>query len=116
MTGGKMKGKQGAIGIVVSQFNGEITGRMLEEAKRAAEKRGAKVLAVVSVPGAYEIPLAAKKLLARTDISAVAAVGAVITGETKHDEAIMHAICASLLAVSLEAGKPVGLGIIGPGD
>ena len=80
-----------------------------------AKKHGIKVVAEVSVPGAFEIPVAAKKLLEREDVEGVATVGAVIRGETMHDEVIGHAVATALLRLSLKYGKPVGLGIIGPG-
>ena len=70
--------KQVSIGIVGSQFNLEIAAPMLAEAIKEAKRQGAKVAAVVGVPGAYEIPFAVQKLLLRKDIDAVATVGAVI--------------------------------------
>jgi len=111
-----MARKKIRIGIVASQFNLEITAPMLSEAVAEAGRKGAIVAAVAEVPGAYEIPFAASRLLARKDIDCVATVGAVIKGETKHDEAIMHAICAELLRLSVQFRKPVGLGISGPGQ
>ena len=108
--------KKARLGIVASQFNLEITTVMSNEAAKEAGKLGAEVAVVLQVPGAYEIPFATAKLLQRKDIDAVATVGAVIKGETKHDEAIMGAICTELLRLSLQYGKPVGLGISGPGE
>ncbi len=104
------------LGIVSAQFNFEITTIMKNEAEREAAKLGAEVVAVLEVPGAYEIPFAAGKLLARKDIDAVATLGAVITGETAHDEVITQAICIELLRLSNQYGKPIGLGITGPGQ
>jgi 6,7-dimethyl-8-ribityllumazine synthase len=104
------------IAIVGSQFNLEITAPMLSEAVAEAKRKGAEVVATADVPGAYEIPFAVSKLLARKDVDCVATVGAVIKGETKHDEAIMGAICSELLRLSAQFGKPVGLGISGPGQ
>lgn len=103
------------LGIVMSRFNIEITSAMLREATRLAEMKGAKVMKVVEVPGAYEMPFAADMLLSRKDIDAVAAVGAVIKGQTKHDEAIMGAVCKSFSELSLKYKKPIGMGVIGPG-
>jgi 6,7-dimethyl-8-ribityllumazine synthase len=111
-----MAGKKISLGIVCANFNMEITEPMLQEAVAFAKKSGATVAATVEVPGAYEIPFAAKKLLKRKDIDAVVALGAVIKGETKHDEVIMNAICSSLSSLSLEFEKPIGLGISGPGQ
>jgi 6,7-dimethyl-8-ribityllumazine synthase len=110
-----LKGKPLTVGIVVSRFNVEITSIMVAEAVRLCRLKGLKVGAVVEVPGAFEIPLAADRLLSRKDIDAVAAVGAVIKGQTKHDEAITTAICTSFLDIEVKRGKPIGLGIIGPG-
>jgi 6,7-dimethyl-8-ribityllumazine synthase len=111
-----MAGKKIRLGIVSSQFNLEITAPMLAEASSEAKKKGAEVAAVVEVPGAYDIPFAVGRLLARRDIDAVATVGAVIKGETMHDEVIMRAVAGQLLALSIQYGKPVGLGISGPGQ
>ncbi len=108
--------KKISIAIVCANFNMEITEPMLQEAVAYAKKQGAEVKATVEVPGAYEIPFACSKLLARKDIDAIAAVGAVIKGETKHDEVITQAICSELLRLSSQSGKPIGLGISGPGQ
>ncbi|VVC00984.1 6,7-dimethyl-8-ribityllumazine synthase [uncultured archaeon] len=111
-----MAEKKIRIAIVGSQFNLEITSPMLSEAISEAKRCGAEVAATAEVPGAYEIPFAVSKFLVRKDVDCVATVGAVIKGETKHDEAIMAAICSELLALSTRSGKPVGLGISGPGQ
>jgi len=103
------------LGIVVSKFNPEITMPMLKEAIAHAKKMGAQVKSIIEVPGAYEIPFAVQKLLSRKDIDAVAAVGAVIKGQTKHDVAIMFGISKGLIGLQLKYKKPVGMGITGPG-
>lgn len=103
------------LGIVVSSFNPEITMPMLKEAIAHAKRKGAKVAAVIKVPGAYEIPFAAQKLLSKKGIDAVATVGAVIKGQTKHDVAIMYGISKGLISLQLRYKKPVGMGITGPG-
>jgi 6,7-dimethyl-8-ribityllumazine synthase len=103
------------IAVVASEFNAEVVDAMLERALDRARKKDVHVAAVVRVPGVYEIPLAVQRLLARDDVDGAVSVGAVIKGETLHDEAIMAAVCPALLEISLRAGKPVGLGITGPG-
>jgi len=103
------------VAIVASLFNREVVDRMVERALARGRERGVQVSAVVRVPGAYEIPLAAQRLLERGDVDGVVAIGAVIKGETLHDEAIMTASCSGLMDIALRAGKPVGLGITGPG-
>jgi 6,7-dimethyl-8-ribityllumazine synthase len=103
------------IAIVCSKFNGEITSKMLKAALLRAKTRGVGVVSVLFVPGAFDSPLAVKKLLKRKDVSAVAVLGAIVTGGTKHDEVIGFAIANSLSLLSMEFEKPVALGVIGPG-
>jgi 6,7-dimethyl-8-ribityllumazine synthase len=101
--------------IVAAQFNREVTDRMVETALARAKEKGVDVSSVVRVPGTFEIPLAVQQLLSRPDVDAAVALGAVIKGETLHDEALMAAVPGALLDVGLHAGKPVALGITGPG-
>mgnify|MGYP001563385900 CR=1 FL=1 len=101
--------------LVASEFNAPIPDRMVAAARRKADALGATVVAVVRVPGAWEIPLAVKRALARRDVDAVVAIGAVVKGETEHDELIAKTVAPALMRLQLEAGKPVGLGITGPG-
>ncbi len=103
------------LAIVAAEFNRDITDRMVEKALARAKERGIRVTAVVRVPGTFEIPLAVQRLLERVDVDAAIAIGAVIKGETLHDEALMAAIPKALLEVGLRAAKPVALGITGPG-
>ena len=103
------------IGIVVSEFNYDITMSMLERAKAHADFLGAKVGEIIHVPGVYDMPLAVKRLLAKKDIDGVAALGAVIEGETDHDDVVINQASRKLTDLSLEFNKPVGLGITGPG-
>ncbi|KUO40983.1 MAG: 6,7-dimethyl-8-ribityllumazine synthase [Candidatus Hadarchaeum yellowstonense] len=88
---------------------------MIEFARRHAEFLGAEIVAEVIVPGVYELPLAVKKLVQRDDIDAVVTLGAVIEGETEHDEIVMQHAARKLIDLSVEHGKPVTLGISGPG-
>ncbi|HDJ83630.1 MAG TPA: 6,7-dimethyl-8-ribityllumazine synthase [Desulfurococcaceae archaeon] len=103
------------LGIVVSEFNYDITYLMLQKALNHAEFLGAKVTIVFKVPGTYDMPLAVKALLERDDVDAVVTLGAVIQGETKHDEVVANQAARKLIDLSIEYGKPVTLGIIGPG-
>lgn len=88
---------------------------MLEFARRHAEFLGAEVAVEVLVPGVFELPLAARKLAERKDIDAVVALGAVIEGETQHDEVVMQHAARKLIDLAVQYGKPVALGISGPG-
>lgn len=110
------EGKGIRVAIVASEFNYDVTLLMLERAKEEVDFLGATLGPVVKTPGVYDIPLAAKALYARSDVDAVVALGAVIEGETQHDEVIMGQAARKLLDLSVEFGKPVGLGISGPGE
>ena len=103
------------LAIVAAEFNRDVTDVMVEKALARAEARGVRVTSVVRVPGTFEIPLAVQGLLERADTDAAVAIGAVIKGETLHDEALMAAVPKALLDVGLRTGKPIGFGITGPG-
>jgi len=103
------------LGIVVSEFNADVTYLMMERAKEHAAFLGLTVKEVVKVPGVYDMPLAAKALLGRVDVDGIVAIGAVIEGETRHDEIIMQQTTRKLMDISVETGKPIGLGITGHG-
>lgn len=103
------------IAIICSRFNSEITTKMLARAKTLCRTLGLNVFLEVSVPGVYDIPLFLEKVLKKKEINGVILLGAVKKGETDHDKIVANttAFIASKLAV--EHGKPVSLGIIGPG-
>jgi 6,7-dimethyl-8-ribityllumazine synthase len=103
------------IAIVVSEFNEEVTSRMLDVAKEKAELMKLKILHICMVPGAYDMPIIVDSLLNKKDIDAVVTLGAIIKGQTKHDEVISHAAAQALTDLSLKHKKPVSLGISGPG-
>jgi 6,7-dimethyl-8-ribityllumazine synthase len=104
-----------ALGLVVAQFNEPVTARMAEAAREAATARDATVVATREVPGAYDTPLAADRLARREEIDAVAVLGAIVSGQTDHDQVIADATARSLTDVSLDRDTPVTLGIAGPG-
>jgi 6,7-dimethyl-8-ribityllumazine synthase len=103
------------LGIVVSEFNYEVSYIMLELAKEHAEFLGAKVKEVFKVPGAFDMPLAVQKLVKMNNIDGVVTLGSVIEGETKHDEIVIQHASRKIADLSLEFNKPVSLGISGPG-
>ena len=108
-------GENMRIGIVVSEFNFDITMMMLERAKEHAKFLGVGVKKTVNVPGVFDMPLAVKKLLEKKDIDGVVTLGAVIEGETEHDELVIQHAARKITDLGLEYSKPVGLGITGPG-
>lgn len=103
------------IGIVASEFNYEITYPMVELAKEQADFLGAEVMHIVKVPGVFDMPLAVKKLLEKKTIDGVVTLGAVIEGDTKHDEIVIQHASRKIADLTLEYNKPVSLGISGPG-
>ena len=103
------------IGAVVSEFNYDITMMMLERAKENAQFLGAEITQTVKVPGVFEMGLAIKKLLEKKDIDGVVTLGAVIEGETEHDEIVIQHTSRKIADLCLEYDKPIGLGITGPG-
>ena len=103
------------IGAVVSEFNYDITMMMLERAKEHAQFLGAEINQIVKVPGVFDMGLAVKKLLERKDVDGVVTIGAVIEGETEHDDIIIQHATRKIADLALEYNKPVGLGISGPG-
>ena len=103
------------IALVVSNFNFDVTSLMQERARRHAEFLGAEISLVVHVPGVFDMALAVKKLLKRKDVDGVAMIGAVIKGDTNHDELIASAAAKAAVDLALQFDKPVGFGITGPG-
>ena len=107
--------KEYKIGLVAAEFNYEVTMLMIERAKAEAEFLGVKIVKEIKVPGVFEIPLAVKRMLEKDDVDAVITIGAVITGETKHDEVVVAQASRKDMDLGLEYDKPVGFGITGPG-
>lgn len=102
------------IGIVRAVYNEAITQKMLESASERAEELEAEV-EVVEVPGAYDTPLAADRLASQESIDAVVVLGAIVEGDTDHDEIIGHTAASKLSDVSLDRDTPVTMGVTGPG-
>jgi len=105
------------LGLVVAQFNKEspVTEEMERRARERISERGGEIVETIKVPGSYDTPLAADRLARREAIDAVVAIGAIITGDTDHDQVIADATAQGLTEVSLDRDTPVALGIIGPG-
>jgi 6,7-dimethyl-8-ribityllumazine synthase len=103
------------IALVVSDFNCEVTGLMLERARGHAALLGVEVSHVVHVPGVFDMGVVIKRLLARKDVDGVVMLGAVIKGDTEHDEVIMTAAARAAAELAVQFDKPVALGVSGPG-
>jgi 6,7-dimethyl-8-ribityllumazine synthase len=98
------------LGIVATTWHVEITGALLDRAVAAAVASGVPEPTVVRAPGAVELPVVAQALTERHD--AVVALGVVIRGGTPHFEYVCDAVTAGLTRVALDAGKPVGNGVL----
>ena len=101
--------------ILAAEFAPSIVEVMIEEATREATSFGAEVVQVARVSGAYELPLLADSLLANEHVDILIALGFIERGETQHGEVMGHVVHAALIELQLKYGKPVGIGIIGPG-
>jgi 6,7-dimethyl-8-ribityllumazine synthase len=103
------------LGLVVAEFNRDVTEEMEAAARARADERNVEIVETVHVPGAYDSPLAADRLARRDDVDAVAVVGAIKSGDTDHDQVIGNAMAQGLTDVSLDRDTPVTLGVTGPG-
>lgn len=103
------------LGFIVAEFNRDITYMMEIEAEEHAKFLGAEVTERLYVPGAYDMPLAIKKMLKENKVDAVVTIGCVIEGATQHDEIVVQHAARKIIDLSLEFEKPVTLGISGPG-
>jgi 6,7-dimethyl-8-ribityllumazine synthase len=106
------------LAIVAGRFNDAVTKPLLEGALDALRDHGADVADVplAWVPGAYEIPLVAKRLAASGDVDAVICLGAVIRGETPHFEYVAGQCAAGVTRAALDTGVPVVFGVLTTDD
>ncbi|WP_100444865.1 6,7-dimethyl-8-ribityllumazine synthase [Glycomyces xiaoerkulensis] len=98
------------VGIVATEWNAEIVGRMLERARDAAADAGCAEPTVIRVAGAVELPVAAQALARRHD--AVAALGTVIRGGTAHFDYVCKSVTEGLTRVALDESTPVAQGVL----
>ena len=111
---GKLMASSHKVGIVVGRFNEFIGSKLLEGAKDALVRHGASEedITVAWVPGAFEIPLVAKKLASSNNYDAVICLGAVIRGATPHFDVVASEVSKGVANVSLETGVPVIFGVL----
>jgi len=100
--------------LIVSRFNSFITERLLEGALDCLRRQGVSedALTVVRVPGAWEIPLVAKRLAQGRAFDAVICLGAVIRGSTPHFDYVAAEVSKGIAQVSLESAVPIAFGIL----
>lgn len=111
---GKIVAKGMKFGIVASRFNDFICGRLIEGAVDALLRAGTddQDITIIKVPGAFEIPLAAKKLAKTGTFDAVIGLGAVIRGATPHFEYVSSEVSKGIANVSLDTEVPIAFGVI----
>lgn len=111
---GKLIAKNNKYGIVVGRFNEFIGGKLLSGALDALKRHGITEdnIEIAWVPGAFEIPLAAKKMVSMNQYSAVICLGAVIKGATPHFDFVSSEVSKGIANVSLESGVPVIFGVL----
>ncbi|MCX5853093.1 MAG: 6,7-dimethyl-8-ribityllumazine synthase [Deltaproteobacteria bacterium] len=111
---GKIVAKGMKFGIVASRFNDFICGRLVEGAVDALTRAGAddKDILIYKVPGAFELPLIAKKLAKSGRFDAVICLGAIIRGATPHFEYISAEVSKGIAVVGLETETPVTFGVL----
>ncbi|MCI1935473.1 MAG: 6,7-dimethyl-8-ribityllumazine synthase [Bifidobacteriaceae bacterium] len=111
---GRLDGTGLKVGIVVSRFNDFITSRLLEGALNELQRLGVAEgdCDVLWVPGAFEIPLAAKKMAASGRYDGLIALGAVIRGSTSHYDFVCQQVTSGIGRVQLDADMPVLFGVL----
>ncbi len=111
---GNLDAKGLKFGILVSRFNGFIGERLLEGALDALIRHGADDgdISVARVPGAFEIPLAAKKMSETGRYDAIICLGAVIRGSTPHFDYVAAEVSKGIAHVSLVSGVPISFGVL----
>ena len=111
---GKLNGEGLKIALVASRFNEFITSKLIGGAEDCLKRHGVKDedITLVWVPGAFEIPVAAKKMVMNMSFDAVICLGAVIRGATSHYEMVCNETSKGIAQVSLNSGIPVMFGVV----
>lgn len=115
---GSYGGRHLRVAVVASRFNETIGKRLLEGALDCLRRHGAREdeISVAWVPGAYELPLAARRFAASGEVDAVVCVGAVIRGETPHFDFVAHSAARGISDVARDTGVPVTFGVLTTDD
>jgi 6,7-dimethyl-8-ribityllumazine synthase len=111
---GKISAEGKKFGLVVSRFNDFVSDRLLAGAIDGLSRHGARDedIDIVKVPGSFEIPLMAKKMVEKEKYDAVICLGAVIRGSTPHFEYVSSEVSKGVALVGLESGVPVIFGVV----
>ncbi|MBU6385154.1 MAG: 6,7-dimethyl-8-ribityllumazine synthase [Planctomycetes bacterium] len=102
------------VAVVVSQYNDQITSKLCHGAIETLVQGGIsrEKIVIARVPGAWELPFATQRLVATRNVAGVIALGAVIKGETSHDQHINRAVSSALMQLSLDHNKPIAFGLL----
>lgn len=113
-TEGELIARNARFGLVVSRFNSFISERLLEAAVDTLQRHGVDRanMHIVRVPGAHEIPLAAKTLAKTNNFDALVALGAIIRGATPHFDYVAGGCSGGIAQVSLDCDIPIGFGVL----
>jgi 6,7-dimethyl-8-ribityllumazine synthase len=105
-----------SFGVVVSDYNPNITHALLDACYETLVQYGAspKQVYIWHVPGAFELPLAAKMLYQATHPDAVICLGCVIKGDTEHDKYINYAVSRAIMQLNMKTGTPFIFGVLTP--
>lgn len=102
------------VGIVVAQWNPDVTQALLNGAKETLRKAGVQDqnIDIIDVPGSFELPWGARYLLSADKRDVVLCLGCIIKGETKHDDYIASAVANGIMQLSLTSGVPIIFGVV----
>lgn len=112
--GSLISNNEGKVALIVSRFNEFITSKLLSGAIDGLVRHGFSedMVDIVWVPGAFEIPLVAKKIIKKDDYVGAIALGAVIRGNTSHYDYVCNEVTKGVASVSLEIEKPLIFGVV----
>lgn len=105
-----VKGKRFA--IICARFYPELANQLEEGARAALADCGAEQVDVYNVPGCFELPIAAKRIMERTDVDGVVALGVVIRGETPHFDYVAGECARGIMSLQIASGVPIGFGVL----
>ncbi len=108
----ELDGSDLRVGLVKARWNAEVVDRLAAGARRGLSGYGVEVIEELTVPGAFELPFAAKQLALSGRVDAIVVVGAVIRGETTHYELVAGECGRGIMDVQLETGIPIGMGVL----
>jgi 6,7-dimethyl-8-ribityllumazine synthase len=111
---GRLSAEGLRVAIVASRWNDFVVSRLIGGAVDALERLGASgdAITVIRVPGSFELPIATKRAAASGDYDALVCLGAIIRGETSHNEYIAAEVFKGIAQVSFETNLPIALGVV----